>query len=98
MANSTLPQINVLARPQARNGVAQLIRRLLGSLRGRIGVLTVAIALGTAVLLTAWAWFGTAAVLPLLYTLPCAAMMLLCMRGHGGSKETPTNRIDSNGS
>lgn len=98
MENFTLSQINALARPRARNSVAQLARRFLGSLRRRIGVLAVAVALGTAVLLTAWAWFGTAAVLPLLYTLPCAAMMLLCMRGHGGSGDTPTNPSDSNGS
>lgn len=97
MANSTLPQINALARSQARNCVAQLLRRLLGSLRGRIGVLIVAVALGTIGLLTVWTWFGTAAVLPLLYTLPCAAMMLLCMGGHGGPKDTPTNPSDSNG-
>jgi hypothetical protein len=36
------------------------------------------------------AWFGTAALLPLLYTLPCAAMMAMCMRGQGGSNMPAT--------
>jgi hypothetical protein len=32
-----------------------------------------------------WLWLGAAAVLPLLYSLPCAAMMVMCMKGHGTS-------------
>lgn len=31
------------------------------------------------------AWWGLAAILPLLYVLPCAAMVGMCMKGHGGS-------------
>ena len=31
------------------------------------------------------AWWGFAAVLPFLCFLPCAAMMAMCMRGHGGA-------------
>ena len=31
-----------------------------------------------------WHWFGFAAVLPLLYLLPCVAMMAFCMKGMGG--------------
>jgi hypothetical protein len=30
-------------------------------------------------------WLGAAALLPLLYSLPCAAMMAMCMKGHGTS-------------
>lgn len=41
------------------------------------GLLAVAaLALGSAVL-------GFAAILPLLYILPCAVMMAMCMKGHG---------------
>jgi hypothetical protein len=47
-------------------------------------------------LTTAWLWFGAEAVRPLLYVLPCAAMMAVCMRGHGASSsavpgDTPPN-------
>ena len=31
------------------------------------------------------AWWGFAAILPFVYVLPCAAMMAMCMRGHGAS-------------
>lgn len=34
-----------------------------------------------------WMWLGTTAVLPLLYLLPCAAMVAMCMKGHGASTE-----------
>jgi hypothetical protein len=53
--------------------------------------LLLAAALGVIGLFIAWQWFGAAAVFPLLYVLPCAAMMLMCMRGHGGSGNTSTN-------
>ena len=36
------------------------------------------------------AWFGIAALLPLLYILPCAAMMAMCMRGQGSSNAPTT--------
>ena len=54
-------------------------------LRGRSGLLSLAAALAATGFLAGWAWLGAAAVLPLLYTLPCAAMMAMCMKGHGGS-------------
>ena len=56
-----------------------------GFLRGRGGLLMLAAALAAVGLLAGWTWLGTAAVLPLLYALPCAAMMAMCMKGHGGS-------------
>ena len=40
------------------------------------------------------AWFGAAALLPLLYTLPCAAMMAMCVRGQGATN-APTPTPDS---
>ncbi len=54
-------------------------------LRGRSGLLILAAALAVAGLAGGWAWLGAAAVLPLLYTLPCTLMMAMCMKGHGGS-------------
>jgi hypothetical protein len=42
-------------------------------------------------LAAAWLWFGTEAVRPLLYVLPCAAMMAVCMKGHGTSGAAPSN-------
>ena len=98
MDDSTLSQTGALGRAQARASDAQLVRNPLGSLRGRTGILILATGLGATGLLVAWAWFGTAAVLPLLYILPCAAMMLFCMRGHGGSGEAPASPGDSTGS
>jgi hypothetical protein len=98
MENFTLSRTDTLGRAHVRAAVAQLVRNPLGSLRGRTGTLILAAALGMAGLFAAWAWFGTAAVLPLLYVLPCAAMMLLCMRGHGGSGEAPASPGDSTGS
>lgn len=53
--------------------------------RGRSGLLVLAAMLAVTGVLAGGTWLGTAAVLPLLYTLPCAAMMAMCMKGHGGS-------------
>jgi Protein of unknown function (DUF2933) len=98
MENFTLRPNGTVAGDQTRASVTRLLRRLLGSMRSRAGVLIVAIVLGTIGLVTAWTWFGTTAVLPLLYVLPCAVMMLLCMRGHDGAGNTPTSPNDSSGS
>ncbi|MCO6416174.1 hypothetical protein JYK14_08335 [Siccirubricoccus sp. KC 17139] len=54
-------------------------------LQGRSGLLMLAAVLAATGLLAGSTWLGTAAVLPLLYALPCAAMMAMCMKGHGGS-------------
>jgi hypothetical protein len=70
----------------------------LAYLRGRWGLLLAAAALGIIGMLAGWTWLGSAAVLPLLYTLPCAAMMAVCMRGHGGSANTPTKSGSGTGS
>ena len=64
--------------------------RLFSPLRGRKALLLAAAALGLIAVFAGWRWFGTAAMLPLLTILPCAAMMAMCMRGHGGSANTPT--------
>jgi hypothetical protein len=38
-----------------------------------------------------WMWLGTTVLFPLLYLLPCAAMMLMCMKAHGTSTERAAN-------
>src|SRR5260221_4656415 len=55
----------------------------LAYLSGRRGLLLVAAALGIIGILAGWTWLGTAAELPLLYTLPLSAMIAICMRGLG---------------
>jgi hypothetical protein len=46
-------------------------------------------------LAAAWLWFGAEAARPLLYVLPCAAMMAVCMKGHRASGDTPSNTSTS---
>jgi hypothetical protein len=70
----------------------------LAYLRGRRGPLLVVAALGIIAFFAGWRWFGAAAMLPLLYTVPCAAMMAMCMRGHGASGNTSTASKNSAGS
>ncbi len=69
--------------------------RLSNPLRGRKALLLAAAALGLIAVFAGWRWFGTAAMLPLLAILPCVAM---CMRGHGGSANTPTTPNNGSGS
>ena len=66
-------------------------------LSGHKGILLLAAALGIIGLLAGWRWFGAGAVLPLLYVLPCAAMMAMCMKGHGGTGNTQDKPGASNG-
>src|ERR1019366_855101 len=63
--------------------------------KGRIGLLLAVAALGAIGLFAGWQWFGPPAILPLLYILPCAAMMMMCMRGHGGTDNPPANSNSS---
>lgn len=56
-------------------------------LRGRPLLIVTLIFAGVGVT-AGWAWFGSAAMLPLLYVLPCAAMMAMCMKGHGSSNSS----------
>jgi hypothetical protein len=57
----------------------------------RAGMLPGAGAFSVLALFAGWQWFGSAAMVPLLYTLPCAAMMMMCMRGHGGTGNSAMN-------
>ena len=59
-------------------------------LRSRTRLL-IALTVSAIALAAAWLWFGTEAVRPLLYVLPCAAMMAVCMKGHGSSGTAPSN-------
>lgn len=40
------------------------------------------------------AWWGFAATLPVLYVPLCAAMMAMCMKGHGASGQTSGGKPD----
>lgn len=65
----------------------------------RRGLYALTFVLVTAGLAFGSAWWGFAAILPLLYVLPCAAMMAMCMNGHGGpgqnlgAKPNPTPKL-----
>lgn len=43
-------------------------------------------AAGIAALASGWYWLGFAAIAPLLFLLPCAAMMANCMKGIGNGE------------
>lgn len=65
-------------------------------LRDRRGLfVALAFVLAVAGLALGGAWWGFAAVLPLLYVLPCAAMLAMCMKGHGGSEQNTAAKPDS---
>jgi hypothetical protein len=53
-------------------------------LRGHRGLILGALVAGLGIF-AGWLWLGAAALLPVLYSLPCAVMMLMCMKGHGTS-------------
>lgn len=57
-------------------------------LQGRRGLYALALVVAATGLAFGGAWWGFAAILPLLYALPCAAMMAMCMKGHGGSGQS----------
>jgi hypothetical protein len=81
----------VLTGPQLGDRHSRYRLGIPAYLKGRGSLLIVAAVLGATGVFAGWQWFGAAAMLPLLYTLPCAAMMVMCMRGHGGTGNTPMN-------
>jgi hypothetical protein len=64
-------------------------------------VLTIAAAVVVAASMAAVAsgrhWLVLADLLPLLYVLPCAAMMFVCMRGMNRARQTDTTQISESG-
>lgn len=98
MENPSFSQTAALTPPLSGDGGQQHGRGAPAYLKGRKGLLLVATALGIVGLVAGWTWFGTATVLPLLYILPCAAMMAMCMRGHSGSGNAPAKPDNSAGS
>ena len=55
-------------------------------LSSRRGMLVIATVAGIAALASGWYWLGLAAIAPLLFLLPCAAMMAFCMKGMGNGQ------------
>jgi hypothetical protein len=95
MENSNVSRAVALIGPQLHNRDLRYRLGIPAYLRGRTGLLLAVLALGATGVFAGWQLFGAATMLPLLYTLPCAAMMMMCMRGHGGPGNTPTNSNSS---
>ncbi len=83
----TSPAIGIPSSPAVRSAAWSQLSLWLRS-RTR---LLVALTVSAIALAVAWLWFGAEAVRPLLYVLPCAAMMAVCMKGHGPSGAAPSN-------
>jgi len=95
MENLNVSRTVALIGPQLGNPDLRYRLGIPTYLRGRTGLLLAVVALGATGVFAGWQWFGAAAMLPLLYTLPCAVMMVMCMRGNSGTGNAPT---DSNSS
>jgi hypothetical protein len=95
MENLNVSRAAALTGPHLGNRVSRRRLGIPAYLRGRNGLVIAVAALGTIGLFAGWQWFGAASMLPLLYAVPCAVMMMMCMRGHGGTDNTPANSISS---
>jgi hypothetical protein len=91
MENLNVSRAVVLTGPHLGDRDSRYRLGIPAYLKGRGSLLFVAAVLGVSGVFVGWRWFGAAAMLPLLYTLPCAAMMMMCMRGHDGTGNTPMN-------
>jgi len=88
------PITNLPAFPYAAAGQAGPVAVARRHLGGRRGLWVFAVALAAAGLFLGGVWWGFAAILPLLYVLPCAAMMAMCVKGHGGPGQNTDAKPD----
>jgi hypothetical protein len=95
MENLNISRAVVLIGPHLGDRTSRYRLGIPTYLKGRGSLLIVAALLGATGVFAGWQWFGAAAMLPLLSTLPCAAMMMMCMRGHRGTGNTPMNSNSS---
>jgi hypothetical protein len=91
MENLNVSRAAALNVPHFGNRVLRHRLGIPAYLRGHNALVVAVAALGAIGLFAGWQWFGAAVMLPFLYTVPCAAMMMMCMRGHGGPDNTPAN-------
>jgi hypothetical protein len=89
MDTSSLIEAREESRATTPTTGAMAVGQLSLWLRSRTRLLA-ALAVSALALAAAWLWFGAEAVRPLLYLLPCAVMMAVCMKGHG-TDTTPSN-------
>ena len=80
--------------PASAAGAASSAAKRFGWLRGRRAAVLAAGALAVAAFAFGSAWFGFAAVLPLLYLLPCAAMLYFCQKGMNNPADRPVKNHD----
>ncbi len=80
---TSISESNSFAIPRAPSGQAGAVTAAKRHLAGRRSLYALAVVLLVPGLAFGGAWWGFAAILPLLYVLPCAAMIAMCMKGHG---------------
>lgn len=66
------------------HGSVQALWAWLGS---RQGLIVTALVLAIPAIVLGWHWLGAAAMIQLLFILPCAGMMLMCMKGMGHGQQ-----------
>jgi hypothetical protein len=95
MENLNVSRATALTGPYLGDRVSRHLLGIPAYLRGRIALMTAVAALGAIGLFAGWQWFGAAAMLPLLYTVPCAAMMMMMMCMRGGTDNAPASPNNS---
>src|SRR5438445_8518048 len=73
----------------SRRGTTQVTRGWLGG-RRRLVIVVAAVAAGAIALALGQHWLAAADLVPLLFLLPCATMMFMCLKGnHGQQTNSP---------
>lgn len=86
----SLPMSSSAGKSPPDRDLGPALRTWLGSRQGKI---TAGVVLAVPAAALGWSWLGSEAMLPLLYTLPCAAMMFFCVKGMGnGQKDSATDQ------